>query len=33
VATEVLGIVGIGSLPVSAVASATDVQGVTVGTP
>jgi len=33
VATEVLGLVGIGSLPVSAVASATDVQGVTVGTP
>ncbi len=33
VTTEVLGIVGIDSLPVSAVASATDVQGVTVGTP
>jgi Flp pilus assembly protein TadG len=32
-ATEVLGIVGIDSLPVSAVASATDVQGVTVGAP
>ncbi len=33
VATEVLGIVGIDSLPVSVVASATNVQGVTVGTP
>lgn len=33
VTTEVLGIVGIDTLPVSAVASATDVQGVTVGTP
>jgi len=33
VGTEVLGIVGIHSLPVSAVASATDLQGVTVGTP
>ncbi len=32
-ATEVLGLVGIDSLPVSAVASAADVQGVTVGTP
>ncbi len=32
-ATQVLGIVGIDSLPVSAVASAADVQGVTVGTP
>jgi Flp pilus assembly protein TadG len=33
VPTEVLGIVGIGSLPVTAVASATDVEGVTVGSP
>ena len=33
VATEVLGIVGIRSLPVSAVASAADLQGVTVGAP
>lgn len=31
--TSVLGIVGITSLPVSATASAVDVQGVTVGTP
>jgi Flp pilus assembly protein TadG len=31
--TEVLGLVGINSLPVSAVASAVDVQGVTVGAP
>ncbi len=33
VATQVLGIVGIHSLPVSAVASATDIQGVTAGSP
>ncbi len=33
VGTEVLGIVGIHSLPVSAAASAADLQGVTVGTP
>jgi hypothetical protein len=33
VAMQVLGIVGIQSLPVSAVASATDLQGVTVGSP
>ena len=31
--TEVLGIVGISTLPVSATASATDVQGVAVGSP
>ena len=31
--TEVLGLVGINSLPVSAVATAVDVQGVTVGAP
>jgi Flp pilus assembly protein TadG len=31
--TSVLGIIGITSLPVSATASAVDVQGVTVGTP
>ena len=31
--TEILGIVGITSLPVSAVASAVDVQGVTTGAP
>ena len=33
VGTEVLGIVGIHSLPVSATASAADLQGVTVGVP
>ena len=33
VTTQVLGIVGIDSLPVSAVASATDLEGVTVGAP
>jgi Flp pilus assembly protein TadG len=33
VPTEVLGIIGIDSLPVSAQASAVDVQGVTVGSP
>ncbi len=33
VPTSVLGIIGITSLPVSATASAVDVQGVTVGTP
>jgi Flp pilus assembly protein TadG len=33
IATSVLGIIGITSLPVSATASAVDVQGVTVGTP
>jgi Flp pilus assembly protein TadG len=33
VPTQVLGIVGITSLPVSAEASATDIQGVTVGAP
>jgi hypothetical protein len=33
VATVVLGIVGIQSLPVSAVAAATDLQGVSVGSP
>ncbi len=31
--TAILGIVGIGSMPVAATASAVDVQGVTVGTP
>ncbi len=33
VPTEVLGIIGIDSLPVSAQASAVDIQGVTVGSP
>jgi Flp pilus assembly protein TadG len=32
-ATKVLGIIGINSLPVTAMAAASDVQGVTVGTP